>query len=66
MSIESSLSTYFIIFLLYKVCVYDRAGLGLSHRPFEPVTNKSEEKPKPKVNRGVEFTVERFRLLLNY
>lgn len=45
---------------LTKVCVYDRAGLGLSDRPFMPVVNKSEEAPKrPKINRGIEFTIER-------
>jgi len=45
---------------LTKVCVYDRAGLGLSDRPFQPVVNKSAVVEKiPKVNRGIEFTVER-------
>ena len=39
-----------------KVCVYDRAGLGLSDRPFQQVVNKSK---RPEVNRGIEFTVER-------
>ena len=41
-----------------KVCVYDRAGLGFSDRPIQPIVNQSEPK-KPKVNRGIESTVER-------
>lgn len=44
---------------LYKVCVYDRAGLGLSERPIEIPVNKSEKVPKAKIQRGEEFTLER-------
>lgn len=43
-----------------KVCIYDRAGLGLSERPNEPPLNKSEQVPKAKIQRGQEFTIERF------
>ncbi len=46
-----------------KVCVYDRAGLGLSERPIEPVRNTSEEQSKAKIQRGLEFTVERFQFI---
>ena len=42
-----------------KVCVYDRAGLGLSERPFELPVNQSEKVPKAKIQRGQEFTIER-------
>ena len=42
-----------------KVCVYDRAGLGLSERPFEIPTNASEKVPRAKIQRGEEFTIER-------
>lgn len=44
---------------LTKVCVYDRAGLGLSERPFEIPQNNSEKLSKPKIQRGQEFTIER-------
>ncbi len=55
LKIQEKLST------LTKVCIYDRAGLGLSDRPFQPVVNKSAEaEKKPNVNRGIEFTVERW------
>ena len=53
-----------LLFFIYKVCVYDRAGLGLSYQPYEPVLNKSE-KAKPTVNRGLPFTVERFNFKVN-
>lgn len=43
-----------------KVCVYDRAGLGLSERPFEIPSNQSEKVPKAKIQRGQEFTIERY------
>lgn len=42
-----------------RVCVYDRAGLGLSERPNDPPTNKSEKVPKAKIQRGLDFTIER-------
>jgi hypothetical protein len=45
-----------------KVCVYDRAGLGMSERPLEPSPNKSDTAAttKAKLHRGQEFTIERF------
>ena len=44
-----------------KVCVYDRAGLGLSDRPKEPIFNESDTSQKrSKLQRGQEFTIERF------
>jgi hypothetical protein len=47
--------------VLTKVCVYDRAGLGMSERPHEPAQNKSEEAvSKARLQRGQEFTIERF------
>lgn len=42
-----------------KVCIYDRAGIGLSERPFEIPENSSEKIPKAKIQRGQEFTIER-------
>ncbi|CAF0829974.1 unnamed protein product [Brachionus calyciflorus] len=42
-----------------KVCVYDRAGLGISERPFEIPENKSEKVSRAKIQRGQEFTLER-------
>ena len=45
--------------LIVKVCVYDRAGLGLSERPYEIPVNKSEKVPRAKIQRGQEFTIER-------
>ena len=45
-----------------KVCIYDRAGLGLSERPQNPVSaNGSTDKTmsKARIQRGQEFTIER-------
>ena len=51
---------------LTKVCVYDRAGLGLSERPQIQVTNGSSASKddagkinKVRLRRGQEFTIER-------
>jgi hypothetical protein len=43
-----------------KICIYDRSGLGMSDRPVDPPKNNTDEEPvKARVNRGMEFTVER-------
>ena len=45
---------------LTKVCVYDRAGLGLSERPNDPKDNKTVNgTSKTKIQRGQDFTIER-------
>jgi hypothetical protein len=42
-----------------KVCVYDRAGLGISDRPIDPKENKNLNNTKAKIRRGQAFTLER-------
>jgi hypothetical protein len=41
-----------------KVCVYDRAGLGMSERPLDS-KDKNSNNTKAKVQRGQAFTLER-------
>jgi hypothetical protein len=57
-----------------RVCVYDRAGVGLSDRPVQPVVNMSATSgetsaaaiTKIRRLRGHEFTVERFEIINQY
>ncbi len=42
---------------LTKVCVYDRAGLGLSERPIDPKEPNNNATKKARIHRGQDFTI---------
>ncbi len=46
-----------------KVCVYDRAGLGMSERPIDPKEDKNSSITKAKIQRGQAFTLERYKFI---
>ena len=54
------------IWLSLKVCIYDRAGLGMSERPAQLPQNATDDsKTRAKINHGQEFTLERLIHFLN-
>ncbi len=42
------------------MCIYDRAGIGLSERPRDLNSSSSEQTKKAKIQLGQEFTIERY------